>query len=241
MASLDPGHESELRREAKLRRRRFLLYGAGSAVAVAGGWHLLRNNAATNAARAEKLDDGRARLPPGQRVISYLKPMGGEPGSPKPSEYKLRVHGAVDRPFELDFRQLLALKQREFEVDVHCVTGWSMLDSHWTGISMRTLADMAGVQSKARYVIFEAAKGYTANLPIADALHPDAGVVHRYEGEKLAQRHGAPMRALIPQLYFWKSAKWLTGIRFDTRDTSGYWEIRGYHNHGDPWKEQRYG
>lgn len=241
MPSLNPDYERDLLREAKMRRRRFLLAGAGSVVAAAGAWHLLSSNEATEAARAERLPDGRPRLPPGQRVIDYLKPMGGVPGDPSPSKYKLKVHGLVDEPYELDFEQLLAMPQFEGPLDVHCVTGWSRLGGLWTGVPIKVLAERAGVSPKAKFVIFEAAKGYTANVRLEDALADDSLVAHRYEGNKLAQRHGAPVRSLVPSLYFWKSAKWLTGIRFVERDVSGYWEVRGYHNRADPWQEQRYG
>ena len=237
----DPEVRAHMQREAQMRRRRFLLAAAGTTVAVAGAWHCLATDEATEAARAQRRDDGRPRLPPGQRVIDYLKPMGGVAGDPSPSKWRLRVHGSVERELDLEFEQLLALENVEQTLDVHCVTGWSRLGARWKGVRIQTLADMAGVGSEARHVIFEAAHGYTANVRVEEALSPDAMVVHRYEDEPLAQRHGGPVRGLVPQLYFWKSAKWLTGIRFEPRDISGYWEIRGYHNHADPWKEERYG
>jgi DMSO/TMAO reductase YedYZ molybdopterin-dependent catalytic subunit len=238
-------------------RRRFLrLAGAGTVVAALGGWYLLAEDERSQAARAERLPDGRSRLPPGQRVIEQLKPMGGWAGSPSKSSYRLRVHGAVEAPFELDFATLLgaampgaalpgdgslALPQTEQVSDVHCVTGWSRLGARWTGVRVAELVARAEPLASARHVVFEAAHGYTANVPLAVALADDSLVAHRYDGEPLAGKHGAPVRAVIPRLYFWKSAKWLTGIRVVERDDPGYWETRGYHNFADPWLEQRYG
>jgi DMSO/TMAO reductase YedYZ molybdopterin-dependent catalytic subunit len=223
-------------------RRRFIrLAGVGTVIAALGGWYVFADDEQTKAARAQKLPDGRARLPPGQKVINHLKPMGGWAGSANKSNYRLRVHGAVDAPFELDFAELLALAQQELALDVHCVTGWSRLGASWGGVRIADLAARARPRPTARHVIFEAAHGYTANVPLDEALAPDSLVAHRFEGESLAHRHGAPVRAVVPRLYFWKSAKWLEGIRFVERDDPGYWETRGYHNHADPWLEERYG
>lgn len=223
-------------------RRRFIrLAGVGTVIAALGGWYVLADDQQTKAARAEKLADGRPRLPPGQKVIDHLKPMGGWAGSANKSSYRLRVHGAVETPFELDFAGLLALPQRELELDVHCVTGWSRLGASWGGVRIAELAAKAKPRATARHVIFEAAHGYTTNVRIDEALADDSLIAHRHQGESLAQPNGAPVRALIPRLYFWKSAKWLTGIRFVERDDPGYWETRGYHNHADPWVEERYG
>lgn len=231
-------HELERREQ----RRRFVrLAGVGTILAALGGWYVFADDEATAAARRERLPDGRPRLPPGQKLLQRLKPMGGRRGDTSKSTFRLRVHGAVEQPFELDFEELLALPQADLSLDVHCVTGWSRLGARWQGVRIAELAARAKPRPTARHVIFEAAHGYTANVRIDEALAPDSLVAHRYEGESLAARHGAPARSLIPQLYFWKSAKWLEGIRFVERDEPGYWEIRGYHNHADPWKEERYG
>lgn len=185
--------------------------------------------------------DGRRRLPPNQRAIERLRPMGGTVGDPNPAHYRLRVHGDVERPLDLDYRALLALPQVEQLCDVHCVTKWTVLNSQWTGVRVAELAARAGVRSSARYVIFEAVDDYTANIELAEALKPNVLVAHRYDGEPLARANGAPVRALVPDRYFWKSAKWLTGIRFSAEDHPGFWENRGYDNHADPWLEERYG
>jgi DMSO/TMAO reductase YedYZ molybdopterin-dependent catalytic subunit len=223
-------------------RRRFLrLAGIGSAVAALGAWWLFADDDRTAAARNEALPDGRPRLPPGQRVLERLKPMGGAPGSPSKSDFRLQIHGEVEQPFTLDFAELLALPQQELELDVHCVTGWSVLGAAFTGVRIADLAARAKPHASVRHVILEGAHGYTANVRLDEALAETSLVCHRHLGEALAERNGAPVRALIPQLYFWKSTKWLTGIRFVSRDEPGYWEVRGYHNHADPWLEERYG
>ncbi len=225
-----------------LRRRAFVrdLY-PGSLLAVLGGSYLVLGESVNAYARAQRRPDGRARLPPGQRVISRLKPMGGQEGDPAKSAYRLRIHGLVERPQILTMRDLLAMDQTEQRLDVHCVTGWSVLDAKWRGVTLAALATRAGVKKGARHVIFEGAHGYTANVPLREALRPEVMVAHRLDGRPLGRAHGAPVRAVVPELYFWKSAKWLTGIRFVARDRPGYWERRGYNNHGDPWKEERYG
>jgi DMSO/TMAO reductase YedYZ molybdopterin-dependent catalytic subunit len=224
-----------------LERRRFLkALAAGTAfVALGGGTYIV---AAADDPRAKQLRaDGRVRLPPGQRIIDALKPMGGEPGDANPANFRLRVHGEVDNPLDIDFAALLAMPQTEQTCDVHCVTGWSLLDSKWTGVQVAHLAKLAKVRDAARFVVFEAAHGYTANVRRAEALAPNVLVAHKLAGNAIPRPHGPPVRSLVPDLYFWKSAKWLTGIRFVTTDRPGYWETRGYHNHADPWKEERYG
>jgi DMSO/TMAO reductase YedYZ molybdopterin-dependent catalytic subunit len=224
-------------------RRTTLKQLATGAVIVAFGRGLYEvlGEGASRKARAETRSDGRQRLPPGQSVIRALRPMGGSPGDPSPGAFRLRVHGEVKKELVLDFAQLLALPQVEQTCDVHCVTTWSLLGVHWKGVRVSHLANLAGVKANARHVIFEAAAGYTSNVPLAEATAPDVLLAHELEGRPLPRPHGPPVRALVPALYFWKSAKWLTGIRFVERDEPGYWETRGYHNHADPWKSERYG
>ncbi len=223
-------------------RREFIRSAAAGTLLVAAGGALLRvaTDDLTRAARAESRPDGRPRLPPGQRVLEYLRPMGGEEGDGEPRNFKLSVHGLCKKPFELDYKALLALPQVTKSGDVHCVTGWSMLGGQWKGVQIAALAAMAEVSSDARYVIFEAAHGFTSNTPIKQATADNALVTYRLNGKPFALQHGAPVRALVPDLYFWKSAKWLTGIKFVKDDEPGYWERRGYNNHADPWKEERY-
>jgi DMSO/TMAO reductase YedYZ molybdopterin-dependent catalytic subunit len=226
-----------------MERREFIKKAAAGTILVAlgGGLYRIASDDLTRKAQAEKRSDGRKRLPPGQRVITSLKPMGGSPGDAKSKNFRLKVHGAVKQPFELDYAGLLAMPQATLQADVHCVTGWSLLGSTFLGVKVADLAEKARVKGSARHVIFEAAHGYTANVRLAEATAPNVLVTHRMNGRPFARKHGAPVRGLVPDLYFWKSAKWLTGIRFVERDQPGYWEVRGYHNHADPWKEERYG
>ena len=222
-------------------RRRFIQQaGAGTALLAFGGVYTIADDGVFATAKAQTRADGRERVPPGQRVITSLRPMGGQPGDTSKSKYRLRVHGEVQTPLDLSFRDLLGIKQVTRAEDVHCVTGWTVLGAQWTGVQIATLAKQAGVLQTARYVIFEAAHGYTANVPIEHAIAANAMVAHKLDGVPLATEHGAPVRAVVPNLYFWKSAKWLTGIRFSKRDESGFWEVRGYHDRGDPWREERY-
>ena len=167
--------------------------------------------------------------------------MGGLPGNTDPASLRLLVHGEVNRKTELSFDDLRSMKVVDQELDVHCVTGWSMLGGLWTGVRVKDLAERAGLKSTARHVIFEAAHGYTSNVPLDEALAQSVMVAWHIDGNSLEPPHGRPLRALVPDLYFWKSAKWLTGIRFVVDDEPGYWETRGYHNHADPWLEERYG
>lgn len=213
---------------------------AGSVVAVLGSWYFF-NDELTREARAQTRSDGRPRLPPGQRVIQRLKPMGGVPGNPDPSQLTFTISGEVNKPLSLPFRELSSLPTVELTVDVHCVTGWSMLDARFKGVRLADLAKMAEVKESARHAIFEAAAGYTANVLRREALASNVLLAFEHEGSPLGRAHGAPLRALVPDLYFWKSAKWVTGVRFTARDEPGYWEQRGYHNHADPWREERYG
>jgi DMSO/TMAO reductase YedYZ molybdopterin-dependent catalytic subunit len=224
-------------------RRQFIKKAAAGSliVALGGGLYRLVGDDMTRSARAQKRPDGRPRLPPGQRVIEALRPMGGEEGSPRTEDFRLKVHGEVDRPFTIDWKQLLAMPVTQQVADVHCVTSWSLLGASWTGVQVKYLAERAGVRKNARHVIFEAAHGYTANVRLDEATAPHVLVAYELNGKPFQRRHGSPVRGLVPDLYFWKSAKWLTGIRFVQRDEPGYWETRGYHNHADPWREERYG
>ncbi len=224
-------------------RRQFVRNAAAGTALLALGGALYRIAAddMTRKARAETRTDGKKRLPSGQRVIEKFKDMGGDPGDGQAKTFRLKVHGDVKSPFELDYAQLLKLPQVEQEADVHCVTGWSCLGTLFRGVSIAKLAEKAGVKSGVRHVIFEAAHGYTSNAPYEEVVTPQNMVTYRMNGKPFALQHGAPVRALVPDLYFWKSAKWLTGVRFVKNDQPGYWEVRGYHNHADPWKEERYG
>lgn len=243
MQKFSAGSDPALLHVPSMSRRSFLegLRAGAVVTALSGAAYACEDDAATRQARISKRPDGRPRLPPAQYLLRALQPMGGHPGDPSPGHWKLTVHGEVEEPFSMDFAELLHMPQVEQTCDVHCVTKWSVLNAHFTGVRVAELAARARVKASARHVVFEAAHGYRSNLLLREALAPNVLIAHRYEGRPLARQNGGPARALVPDLYFWKSAKWLTGIRFLTRDEPGYWETRGYHNHADPWQQERYG
>ena len=180
-----------------------------------------------------------ARIPPGQYFTPDFPVLSAGPTPHTPlDEWSLTVHGAVDEPVSWTWDELLALPQETVTVDIHCVTKWTKLDTTWTGVSVDTLLEAA--ETEASFVTAWSDGDYTTNLGIEDVTDGKAWVVHTYEGEPLDPEHGGPARLLVPHLYFWKSAKWLRGLTLTAEDEPGFWEGFGYHNHGDPWREQRY-
>jgi len=180
-----------------------------------------------------------ARIPPGQYVVEDFPVLSAGPTPRTPLEqWSFSVGGAVDAPSSWGWEDLLALPAETFTVDIHCVTKWSKLDTSWTGVSVDTLLDGVGTQTG--YVSAWCDGGYTTNLPLADLTGGRAWVVYRFNGLPLHPEHGGPVRLLVPHLYFWKSAKWVRGLTLTATDEPGFWEAAGYHNRGDPWKEQRY-
>jgi DMSO/TMAO reductase YedYZ molybdopterin-dependent catalytic subunit len=132
------------------------------------------------------------------------------------------------------------LPQTEYVGDIHCVTTWSKFDTRWSGVMIDDLIDDAGIDPPTAFVLAHSFDGYSTNLPLVDLTQGKAMVALRYAGQPLPVDHGGPARLLVPHLYFWKSAKWLSGLQFTERDELGFWELRGYHRYGDPWREQRY-
>lgn len=182
------------------------------------------------------------RVPPGQ-VLNRGFPIlhaGTVPEDLTRETWRLTVHGAVRKPFELTFSELLALPQVEETVDIHCVTSWTKLDTHWKGVAFRTISEHAQPTEDARYVVMECEQGFTTSLPLPVLLEDGVMLSHGYDGQPLAAEHGGPVRMLVPQRYFYKSAKWLRGLKFVAEDEPGFWEVRGYSNLADPWKELRY-
>jgi DMSO/TMAO reductase YedYZ molybdopterin-dependent catalytic subunit len=225
----------------QLSRRAFLAASGGALVGIGlPGLFVKLLDFESRALAAELRPDGRPRLPPGQVAVRMLQDMGGTPGTATTSDWKLRIHGEVDRPLTLDFRDFMKLPQVEDTCDVHCVTGWTLLDSHWTGVRLKTLLDLAKARERARFVIFEASAGYTSNIPMTEALKTNVILAHSFSGAPLPRAHGAPVRALVPDRYFYKSAKWVQGLKLTFQDEPGYWERGGYSNSADPWKEERF-
>jgi len=181
------------------------------------------------------------RLPPGQYLTERFPVLHvGDVPTYAPGEWNLTVNGLVDKPFTLSFEELTALPSVTLTTDIHCVTKWSKFDTVWRGVKLKDLLDMAGIQSDATHVMGHAEYGYTANLPMDDALRDESMVVWEYEGEAIEPIHGGPVRLLVPNLYFWKSPKWLRGIELMNADKPGFWERNGYHMYGDPFLEQRH-
>jgi DMSO/TMAO reductase YedYZ molybdopterin-dependent catalytic subunit len=228
-------------KETILPRRSFLAT-AGLAVAGIGlpGTFRKLTDLEQQALAAPVRPDGRPRIPPGQEAVKQILDMGGIPGTATVETLKLRIGGEVEKPLVLSYPELLALEQVRLTCDVHCVTGWTLLDSRWTGVRLSTLMRLAKPRPEAHFVIFEAAAGYTANIPMAEARQENVILAHTFFDRKLPKEHGGPVRALVPDRYFYKSAKWIEGIRFTAKDEPGYWERNGYSNSADPWKEERY-
>ncbi|WP_445148798.1 sulfite oxidase-like oxidoreductase [Baekduia sp. Peel2402] len=180
-----------------------------------------------------------SRVPPGQYVTEDFPVLSAGP-TPRidTAAWTFAIDGAVDASATWTWDELNALPQETFTVDIHCVTKWSKLGTTWTGVSVDSLLE--GVATEAEHVSVWADGGYTTNLPLEDLQDGKAWVVHTYDGEPLEPAHGGPVRLLVPHLYFWKSAKWVRGLTLTIDDEPGFWETAGYHNYGDPWREQRY-
>jgi DMSO/TMAO reductase YedYZ molybdopterin-dependent catalytic subunit len=181
------------------------------------------------------------RLPPGQYLENGFPVLSAGP-TPRIAEadYALAVDGLVGTPRSWTLAELRALPPSDFEGDIHCVTKWSKLGTSFGGVSADTLFEAVAPDPTATHVLASSYGGYTTNLPLEDLRGGRAWVVWEWEGQPLPPEHGGPVRLLVPHLYFWKSAKWLNGLRLLDHDEPGFWEVNGYHNHGDPWKEQRY-
>jgi DMSO/TMAO reductase YedYZ molybdopterin-dependent catalytic subunit len=181
------------------------------------------------------------RLPPGQKRVTNwpVLDLGVQP-QVKPENWRLRIGGLVENPLAFTLEQFRALPQEEFVSDIHCVTAWSRYDNHWQGASSKTLLDLVRPKAEARHVVFHAYDGYTTNTKLSVFAESNVLLAHSWEGQPLTRDHGGPVRVVIPDWYFWKSAKWVNRIEFIAEDRPGFWEVRGYHNEGDPWKEERY-
>jgi len=184
-------------------------------------------------------DDLRERLPPGQYLERGFPVLtAGPTPDVDTAEWALRIDGMVANPTEWSWAEFNALPAEDVPCDIHCVTKWSKLDTSFRGVSLDTLFE--AVEPLDAFAMAFSYGGYTTNLPIEDLSDGRAWVVTEHEGEPLPREHGGPARLLVPHLYFWKSAKWVAGLRVTDHDEPGFWEANGYHNHGDPWKEQRY-
>ena len=182
------------------------------------------------------------RLPPGQYDTGSSWPVLTAEVTPDLStdDWTFRIEGAVDTPTTWTWDELHALPQSTYEGAIHCVTTWSKFDMTWKGVSVDTLLDAVGVRPEAQYAVVFCHTAYTTNLPLADLTDGKAWVAWEADGQPLDRQHGGPARLLVPHLYFWKSAKFVAGLRLVEHDEPGFWEVNGYHDRGDPWLEQRY-
>jgi DMSO/TMAO reductase YedYZ molybdopterin-dependent catalytic subunit len=179
------------------------------------------------------------KLPPGQYLEHGFPVLQAGPTPPVvTATWKFTVTTEAGDATRWDWKQFTALPAEDITTDIHCVTQWSKLGTRWRGVSLDTLLD--GIETSAAYVMARSYGGYTTNLPLPDLRDGKAWIAYEYDGQPLRPEHGGPARLLVPHLYFWKSAKWVTGLDLMTHDKRGFWEALGYHDYGDPWREQRY-
>jgi len=186
-----------------------------------------------------KVDADAGRVPPGQYVTRDFPVLSAGP-TPAISldKWRFTISGQVDKPLAWSWQELMALPAEDVTVDIHCVTKWTKLDTAWKGVSVDTL--LKDIPTAAEFVMAHSYGGYTTNLPLEDVTGGKAWVAYAFGGEPLEPEHGGPARLLVPHLYFWKSAKWVSGLELRDEDEPGFWEGYGYNNYGDPWREQRY-
>ena len=186
-------------------------------------------------------EDPEGRIPPGQYLTEKFPVL---TKGPTPNlnldRWQFRLFGNVAEETTLSFDDFMTLPQVTIKTDFHCVTRWSMLDCTWEGIYIRDIIDKVDIVSSTRFVMIHAYGQYTTNLPLADLIDDDVLFAHTWNGELLTKEHGGPLRLVVPKLYAWKSAKWVNGLEFVEYDRLGFWEQAGYHDRGDPWKEERF-
>ncbi len=193
--------------------------------------------------RREKEKKARAtgRLPPGQSLTVKWPVLHAE-SVPRvnPTRWDFQINGLLEEPLRLRWEEFRALPQSEVTSDLHCVTRWSRLDKRWKVVLFTEMLQRVKLKQGAGYVLVLAEEGYTANVPLNDLQRPDVLFASEHDGEPLPSEHGGPLRLIVPQLYAWKSVKWVRGFTLLDHDELGFWERNGYHACGDPWKEQRY-
>jgi DMSO/TMAO reductase YedYZ molybdopterin-dependent catalytic subunit len=181
------------------------------------------------------------RLPPGQYITQDFPVLSAGPTPRIPlDKWTFTLENLVAEKKVWNWEEFLKLPSKSYTADISCVTKWTKLDTHWEGVSVDTLLNAVKLDPKAHYVMAFSHEGYTTNLPLDEMVNDQAFIAYKYEGQPLPPEHGGPARLVVPHLYFWKSAKWVAGLRFMEKDKAGFWESAGYHIHGDPWKEERY-
>ncbi|MFA5964669.1 MAG: sulfite oxidase-like oxidoreductase [Sphingomonas sp.] len=181
------------------------------------------------------------RLPPGQHLVRDwpVLDLGRQPEVSR-ERWRLKIGGMVARPVTLDWAAFMALPQTDLRSDIHCVTSWSRYDNDWQGVAAHDLLDLVEPRDEAAALMLHGYDGYTTNVLLSDFAAPGVLLAHSWQGQPLSKAHGGPVRLVVPQLYFWKSAKWISGIDLLGADKPGFWESSGYHLRGDPWSEERY-
>jgi len=164
----------------------------------------------------------------------------GAPPAFDVATWRLRVFGNIEHSAELTWDQFTTLPTKTVRTDIHCVTRWTKFDTVWEGVPFKAIVELARPRPSVKFVVTHGANGYSANVPFSVANDDDVLLAYRYEGKPLEPIHGGPMRMFVPKRYFWKSTKWCNGIEFLDKDSPGFWEVRGYNNDADPWKEERY-
>jgi len=197
-------------------------------------------DAAAQDVKSEVDAEGRPRIPPGQFVVQAMIVQGSNPSPRDRSEWKFYARGEVGEELLFSLEDFSKLKQTDQVNDVHCVTGWTVLDLPWGGVRVSDVLALAAPTSKARFVIFECENGYTTSIPIEDAMKPTVLIASRLFGKEIPDQHGGVARGMVPHKYFFKSGKWVMGLRLVEVDELGYWESKGYSNSADPWKQERY-
>jgi DMSO/TMAO reductase YedYZ molybdopterin-dependent catalytic subunit len=186
-------------------------------------------------------DELAARVPPGQHLVEDFPVLSYGP-TPRfnPQKWDFQVLGLVEEQLRFSYQEFRALPLGRQRADFHCVTTWSKLDNLWEGVRAVDLMMRVRLKPEARYVVVHCDGGYTTNLPLEEFVDEDVMLVWRHDGRDLEPDHGWPLRLVVPKLYGWKSAKWVRAIEFSFADRRGFWEVRGYHNHADPWTQERY-
>jgi DMSO/TMAO reductase YedYZ molybdopterin-dependent catalytic subunit len=182
------------------------------------------------------------RVPPGQQLTEKWPALHhGSVPEIDINSWEFRIFGLVAKERVLSYKEFTALPQVKVFSDIHCVTGWSRLDNLWEGVASQEIRKLVDILPEAGFVMVHSVGGFTTNIPLDDFFQPDVLFALKHDGKPLTADHGGPLRLVVPQLYFWKSAKWVNGLEFMAEDKRGFWEEGGYHIHGDPWKEERYG
>jgi DMSO/TMAO reductase YedYZ molybdopterin-dependent catalytic subunit len=182
------------------------------------------------------------RIPPGQHLTDKWPVLHyGQVPKIQTSQWTLKIFGLIEKERVINNQEFMNLPMVKVFSDIHCVTTWSRLDNLWEGVSTGELRNIANIDPQVQFVIVHAFGGFTTNLTVSDFFAPDVLLAIKHNDQPISADHGGPIRLVVPRLYFWKSAKWVTGIEFSAEDKPGFWESNGYHNHGDPWKEERYG